>query len=46
MKSFFKSIYCLMLEFGYARAASALAREGRMQEAKTLMLAKRECKCC
>ena len=41
-----RKVYCVMLEFGYARAASALAREGRIQEAKTLMLAKRECTCC
>ena len=31
-----------MLEIGYARAASALVRDGKLEEAKTLMLAKRE----
>ena len=44
--SFLRKVYCVMLEFGYARAASALARDGRIEEAKTLMLTKRECKCC
>lgn len=37
MKSILNSIYELMLSFGKARAASALARAGHLTEAKELM---------
>jgi hypothetical protein len=45
MKDFFRKVYCIFVEFGYARAASELARNGRYKEAQNLMLRKKDCKC-
>ena len=45
MKNLFCKFWCLAMSFGYARAASTLAREGRHEEAKRLMLTERNCKC-
>lgn len=38
-------VWCFLLSLGYARAASALSREGRFEEAKRLMMADRK-DCC
>lgn len=45
MKRFFCKAWCLLESFGYARAASALAREGRYEDAKRLALSQRGCDC-
>lgn len=46
-KSFFCKLTCLLTSFGYARAAATLAREGKYEMAKQVMIAKEEneCKC-
>jgi hypothetical protein len=46
MKSFLKKFYCICKEIGFARAASVLAREGKYEEAKAMMLARDACKKC
>jgi hypothetical protein len=38
MKNFLNTLYGLCISIGQARAASALAREGRYAEAKALMV--------
>jgi len=38
MKNFLTTLYQLSLSIGQARAASALARAGRLEEAKALMV--------
>ena len=46
MKKFLCTLWCICKDVGYARAAAVLAREGRHEDAKRLMLAQREeCKC-
>jgi hypothetical protein len=46
MKNFFRKFYCICKEIGFARAASVLAREGKYEEAKAMMLARDACKKC
>jgi len=46
MKSFFRKVYCIFKEIGFARAASTLAREGKYEEARAMMLARNACKKC
>lgn len=43
LKSFFSKFLCYVESYGYARAASALAREGKYEEAKMVILARRDC---
>jgi hypothetical protein len=45
MKPFLCKVYCILLGFGVARAANALSREGKHEEAKQLLLMERDCKC-
>jgi hypothetical protein len=40
MKSFLNTLYEIAISIGQARAAAAMARIGRIDEAKALMLAK------
>ena len=40
MKNFFNTIYSICISIGQARAATALAREGRYSEARAIMLSK------
>jgi hypothetical protein len=40
MKNFLNTLYEICVSIGQARAAAALARIGRIDEAKALMLAK------
>lgn len=40
MKNFLNSIYEICISIGQARAATALAREGRYAEARAVMLPK------
>ena len=40
MKSFLNTLYEISISIGQARAAAAMARMGRIDEAKALMLAK------
>jgi len=46
MKNFFLKVYCVFKEIGFARAASVLAREGKYEEAKAMMMARESCKKC
>ena len=46
MKKFFLKDYCIFKEIGFARAASELARAGKYEEAKAMMLARNSCKKC
>lgn len=45
MKQFFCKVWCFLQSFGYARAASELARAGRHTEAKFLISNQESCKC-
>lgn len=45
MKNFFCKLWCFFQDVGYARAASTLAREGRFDDAKRIMLTKKDCEC-
>jgi hypothetical protein len=38
MKTFLKALYEISLSIGQARAASALARAGKLEEARALMV--------
>jgi hypothetical protein len=38
MKNFINTLYGICISIGQARAASALARAGRLEEAKALMV--------
>ena len=38
MKTFLKALYEISLSIGQARAAAALARSGRLEEARALMV--------
>jgi|APGre2960657373_1045057.scaffolds.fasta_scaffold52743_3 ApbE superfamily uncharacterized protein (UPF0280 family) len=40
MKNFLNTLYGICISIGQARAASALAREGRYAEARAIMLSK------
>ena len=44
MKSFFRKVYICLKGLGYAKAAADLARNGKHEEAKKLMVAYGECK--
>jgi phage-related tail fiber protein len=46
MKFFFRKFYSLCKEIGFARAASALAQQGKYEEAKAMLLARNNCKKC
>jgi phage-related tail fiber protein len=46
MKFFFRKFYLLCKEIGFARAASALAQQGKYEEAKAMLLARESCKKC
>jgi hypothetical protein len=46
MKSFFRKFYCICKEIGFAKAAAELARAGKHEEAKAMMLARDACKKC
>lgn len=44
IKNFLRKIYCFFESVGYSHAASVLAREGRYEEAATLMkLSRKDC---
>jgi len=45
MKDFFCKVWCILESLGYARAAATLARAGRHEEAKKLILLEKSCKC-
>ena len=46
MKNFLKKVYCIFKEIGFAKAASELARAGKYEEAKAMMMARDNCKKC
>ena len=46
MKSFFRKFYCICKEIGCAKAAAELARAGKHEEAKAMMLARNAGKKC
>jgi len=44
MKSLFRKFYSLCKEIGFARATSVLAKQGKYEEAKAMLLARNNCK--
>jgi hypothetical protein len=45
MKRFLCKLLCVMQEFGYARAATELTRNGKYKEAQAIMKGDRKCEC-